>query len=179
MKTLHRLACTALLLAAVGTARAAPPAVGEQAPDFEATTFDDKTVTLADFKGQVLVVNFWATWCEPCKKEMPLLDAYYRLQQAHGLRVVAVTTEDSIPVVNLKPLARLVSFPMLRKYKGRYAVLGGVPTNYIIDRAGVVRYAKSGAFDLDALNRLLIPLLREPAPELAQSAAPPSDGSSP
>ncbi|MBV8633912.1 MAG: TlpA family protein disulfide reductase [Burkholderiaceae bacterium] len=164
-------AFAALLLAFAGTACAGVPTVGEAAPDFQATTFDGKEVTLGDFKGQVLVVNFWATWCGPCKKELPLLDAYFRAQQEHGLRIIAITTEDSVPLRELKPLAAAVSFPMVRKYKGRYEVLDGVPTNYIIDRAGIVRYAKAGAFDLDALNSLLVPLLREPVPEQEQTAA--------
>ena len=54
--------------------------------------------------------------------------------------------------------------PSVRKIKGSHAVMGGLPTNYIIDRAGIVRYAKAGAFDLDQLNTLLVPLLAEKAP---------------
>ncbi|HEY8025654.1 MAG TPA: TlpA disulfide reductase family protein [Burkholderiaceae bacterium] len=157
--------CTAM------NAYASPPKVGDVAPDFEATTFDGNRVTLADFKNQVLIVNFWATWCEPCKKELPLLDSYYRIQQKAGLRIIAVTTEDSLSAGQLEPLARVVSFPMVRKYKGRYGVLNGVPTNYIIDRAGVVRYARAGGFSLEALNKLLVPLLKEPAPEPATPTA--------
>ncbi len=174
MNTLRRvtsLALAALFLFCAGAAHAEAPKVGENAPDFKATTFDGREVALADFKGQVLIVNFWATWCGPCKKELPLLDAYYRLQQEHDLRIIAITTEDSLPPRELKPLANAVSFPMLRQYKGRYQVLGGVPTNYIVDRNGIVRYAHSGAFDLNALNKLLIPLLSEPAPQQFQTAA--------
>jgi thiol-disulfide isomerase/thioredoxin len=174
MNIIHRV--TSLPLAflfalCAGSAHADTPKVGEKAPDFKATTFDGKEVTLDDFKGQVLIVNFWATWCGPCKKELPLLDAYYRLQQARGLRVIAITTEDSLPLRELKPLASAVSFPMLRKYTGRYQVLNGVPTNYIVDRNGIVRYAHSGAFDLNALNGLLVPLLSEPSPQQLQTAA--------
>jgi len=137
------------------------PVVGQPAPDFTVTTFDGKKLGLADFKDQVLIINFWATWCTPCKTELPLLDAYFDIQQIHGLRVVAVTTQDSAPLNLLKPLAATVHFPMARSMRGPYHVMIGVPTNYVIDRRGILRYAKAGAFDLDALNGILVPLLRE------------------
>ena len=152
------------------------PLVGQPAPDFAVTTFDGKKLSLADFKDQVLVVNFWATWCGPCKKELPLLDRYFAIQQSHGLRVVAVTTEDSAPLKALKPLAATVSFPMARAMRGPYHVMTGVPTYYVIDRRGILRYAKAGAFDLDALNAILVPLLRE-QPTSEQSAGIPSNSS--
>ncbi|MGC1520195.1 MAG: TlpA disulfide reductase family protein [Steroidobacteraceae bacterium] len=152
------------------------PVVGQPAPDFAVTTFDGKKLSLADFKDQVLVINFWATWCTPCKRELPLLDTYFAIQQIHGLRVVAVTTEDSAPLKSLKPLAATVRFPMARSMRGPYRVMTGVPTNYVIDRRGILRYAKAGAFDLDALNRILVPLLRE-QPTSEESAGIPSNSS--
>jgi peroxiredoxin len=137
--------------------------VGKPAPDFSVETLDGAKVTLADLRGQVVVLNFWATWCGPCKKELPTLDGYYAVRQAAGLKVFAITTEDSLPLSRLKPLAKAMTIPMVRRMKGPFKVLGGVPTNYIIDRAGVVRYAKAGAFDLETLNELLVPLLNERA----------------
>jgi len=137
------------------------------APDFTAKTFDGKDVTLADYKGQVLVINFWATWCGPCKKELPLLDSVYRVatEKNYGLKILAITTEDSLPLNDLRPLAAKVSFEMARHYHGPYGVMKGVPTNYIIDRNGILRYAKADAFDLDKLNAVLIPLLQQPIPD--------------
>jgi len=137
------------------------PQVGQPAPDFELTMIDGSKVRLADLKGQVVVLNFWATWCVPCRAELPTLDTFYRIRQPAGLRVFAVTTEDSVPTYQLKPLFKKMAIPAVRRIKGPFAVMGGVPTNYVIDRAGVLRYAKAGAFDLDALNRILVPLLNE------------------
>ncbi len=157
--------CAMLMAASVapGPATAAVK-IGERAPDFELTLIDGSKVRSADLRGQVVVLNFWATWCGPCKAELPLLDNYYRLRKDNGLKVFAVATEDSLPAYKLKPLFAAMTIPSARRIKGPFAVMGALPTNYIIDRAGIVRYAKTGAFDLDALNGLLVPLLREPAP---------------
>ena len=144
---------------------AKPPAVGAVAPDFQLTLVDGTKVSLADLRGKVVVLNFWATWCVPCRQELPTLDAYYQKQQKAGLRVYAVTTEDSLPLYELKKLFAVMHIPAVRRMRGNYEVLGGVPTNFVIDRAGRVRYAKANAFNLDELNALLVPLLREPAPE--------------
>lgn len=147
-------------------AAAKEPAIGKPAPDFHVTTFDGTKLSLADFKGQVLVVNFWATWCAPCKAELPMLDAYYKAQQKAGLKVLAVTTEDSLPPSALKKVSAVLTIPMVRKFTGDYGPIKAVPTNYVIDRAGVLRYAKAGAWTLDDLNDILVPLLREEAPEI-------------
>ena len=81
-----------------------------------------------------------------------------------------MTTEDSVPNDKLKPLQARLAMPLLRRFSGPYGDLGAIPTNYVIDRAGVVRYAKAKAFTLDELNALLIPLLREPIPAAAARA---------
>jgi cytochrome c biogenesis protein CcmG, thiol:disulfide interchange protein DsbE len=139
--------------------------VGEPAPAFRATTFEGAKVDLESYKGDVLVINIWATWCGPCKKELPLLDSYLRATSKYGLKVLAITTEDSAPNSYLKPLQKLLAFPLVKGFRGSYrAIDGAVPSNFVIDRNGVLRYAKAGAFDLDTLNEILVPLLKEPRP---------------
>jgi cytochrome c biogenesis protein CcmG, thiol:disulfide interchange protein DsbE len=167
----------AIIAILVSTAAwAGSPKVGQPAPNFQVETFDGKRLQLSDFRGQILVLNFWATWCAPCRQELPLLNSYYRMRSDAGLRMLAVATEDSVPERYLKPLASALSFPLVRRIHGPYSVKGdAVPTNYVIDRAGVVRYAKAGAFDLDSLNEVLVPLLNEPAPP--DAAAPTAPGS--
>lgn len=165
---------SALLLAAflVGPAQAKSPTIGEPAPPFELTLFDGSKVSLADLRGQVVVINFWATWCGPCREELPTLDAYHKILGKYGLRVFAIATEDSVPVGKLRALFGKLTIDPVRRVKGPYRVMKGVPTNYVIDRNGVVRYAAAAAFDLDDLNRILVPLLNEKPAASAPPAAP-------
>lgn len=154
-------AATVALMLVAAPAAAKEIKVGQRAPPVELTLIDGTKTTLAEHKGEVIVLNFWATWCGPCRKELPLLDAYYRRLQAHGLRVFAITTEGSLPLARLKPLFAALAIPSVRRVKGIPVEMTAVPTNYIIDRAGVVRYARAGSFELDDLNRELVPLLNE------------------
>ena len=163
MLKLHHHFAAAIALAAAPAA-AKEPKVGQPAPPVELTLIDGSKVTLASLKGQVVLVNFWATWCVPCRKELPLLDAYYRKVQQHGLRVFAVATEDSVPPYKLKELFSALAISNVRRVRGMSDAMPAVPTNYIVDRAGVVRYAKAGALELDDLNREIIPLLNEHPP---------------
>jgi cytochrome c biogenesis protein CcmG/thiol:disulfide interchange protein DsbE len=161
MKQLATLPLAGLLGAAASPKR---PTVGQPAPDFTLRLIDDTRVSLSELRGRVVVLNFWATWCAPCKRELPLLDRYYGLQKNAGLSVYAITTEGSLPLYRLKPLFAAMQIPSARSIRGPYGPVGGsVPSNFVIDRTGVLRYADSGAFELDDLNRILVPLLRESA----------------
>jgi thiol-disulfide isomerase/thioredoxin len=172
LTVIRRLLVIALLSLAVSPQLASAHGIeiGKPAPDFKARTFDGRDIRLADFKGHVLIINLWATWCGPCRAELPLLSGYHRLQKDHGLDVIALATEDSVPMDKLKPLAAMCSFPFVRRMRGDYEIMKGVPTNYVIDRNGIVRYAEAGAFTLEALNELLVPLLREKPTEAAGPA---------
>jgi len=153
--------CSAAL-AFVNFAAAQDPVVGQAAPDFQLTTVDGQDLTLADFKGQVLVLNFWATRCTQCKRELPLLDSYYRIQEKVGLRILNVTTDGSLPLSKLKTVAAALAMPVVSRFKGDYFPAKDLPTHYIIDKAGILRYSKAAALTLDDLNAILVPLLREP-----------------
>jgi thiol-disulfide isomerase/thioredoxin len=159
-----------VLVLAAAALSAAKPLIGEVAPPLQMTLLDGTKVTLEQLRGQVVVLNFWATWCGPCKRELPLLDAYYETQRQHGLRVFAITTEGSVPMGQLKKLFAALRLTPIRSLKGKYAPINNsIPTNYIIDRSGRLRFAQAGAFELDDLNREIVPLLRErPPADVAQ-----------
>jgi thiol-disulfide isomerase/thioredoxin len=148
---------------------------GDAAPAYSVTLLDGSRIGSDAVRGQVVIVNRWATWCVPCRAELPLLDAYYRAHAAQGLRIFAVATQDSVSIAALKPLSAALSFPLARGISSaRFAILEGVPTNYVIDRHGIVRYAEVGAFDEATLEQVVGPLLAEPASPLVEPAAAPS-----
>ena len=139
--------------------------IGRPAPPFTVTTFDKQKYSLPDLAGKVVVLNFWATWCAPCRVELPMLDGYLRRRPDTDLKLFAVTTEGSVPNSKLKTLASVLSFPLATSISGHaYGPLDGVPTNFVIDRTGIVRYAQSGAFTEEGFDRVVGPLLAAPAP---------------
>ena len=162
-KLLKSFVVAALLAAATPSLAGPALKVGKPAPEATLSMLTGQPIKLSSLRGQVVVLNYWATWCVPCRVELPLLDRYYRIQAKNGLRVFAVTTEDSLPMNKLKPLFGALAITPVRKIRGPYDY-EAVPTNIVIDRAGIVRYAKSGGFDLQKMNEILVPLLNEPAP---------------
>jgi cytochrome c biogenesis protein CcmG/thiol:disulfide interchange protein DsbE len=171
----HRLAAAVIAIGIWSMASACPgaPRIGEPAPDFTVTTFDGRTITLLDLKGEVVVLNFWATWCGPCRRELPMLETALEAYGKYGFQVLAIATEDSLPEDKLRPLASHLKIPFIKHMKGPYQFLAALPTNYIIDRSGKLVFAKAGAFDLERLNQIVIPLLRTPIPAPPAASAPP------
>lgn len=160
----HVAAALAALAAASSVSAGGSARIGQPAPKFTLTTFSKEKVSLDDLRGKVVVLNYWATWCGPCRQEIPVMDAFYRRHKDQGFQIYAVATEDSVPNYKLRDLAKALAYPLVtRLHGGAYGILGGVPTSYVIDRKGVVRYAKAGAFDAETLQEVVLPLLSEPA----------------
>jgi cytochrome c biogenesis protein CcmG/thiol:disulfide interchange protein DsbE len=166
MKAIFTTATAATLLALSTPAHAASLKLGQPVPNAELVLADGKRVHLADLRGQVVVLNYWATWCVPCRAELPLLNGYFVAASKRGwpLKIFAVATEDSVPKYQLKKLFSVLSIsPTDRIRGGPFGDVEAVPTNYVIDKSGTLRYAKAGAFELDDLNSILVPLMNEPA----------------
>ena len=164
-------AAALLAMSAVAGVSQAAPKVGQPAPDFSVTTFGGRTVRMADLKWDVIILNFWATWCGPCREELPFLEQAFESYGKYGFQVLAVATQDSVPASELRPLAAKLRIPFVKSLRGPYRQMTGVPTNYVIDRSGRLVYAQAGAFDMASFNAIVVPLLREPVPRSATPVA--------
>jgi peroxiredoxin len=158
---MKKLAIVMMLAAAVAAGRCAP-ARGRQetapAPNFSVNNLQGERVSLADYKGKVLALNFWATWCPPCREEIPeFIEAYKSLKDA-GLEILGLSV-DSLPLEKLREwtVKAGINYPVavatpeiLEAYRPGELI----PTTILIDRKGLIRYRHVGAMNKDTLARL-------------------------
>ena len=137
----------------------APAAAHPTAPPLVAHLPGGRTLTLAQLRGRVVVINFWATWCVPCRAEVPLLNRYAAAHAAQGLTVIGIAV-DVDSTTHKQWISRYIHYPQADDYSGRYGIIGGVPTSYVIGRDGTIRYAAGGALTQATLDRVVTPLLR-------------------
>jgi cytochrome c biogenesis protein CcmG, thiol:disulfide interchange protein DsbE len=129
------------------------PVVGQTAPEFSLASLTGSAVSLNTYRGHPVVVNFWATWCEPCKQEMPALQA----EAASNQDLVVLGVDSIEPAVKVKPFVDQlgINFPILLDQDGsvvgEYEVIG-MPTSFFIDRSGVLRSVYRGALAADTLH---------------------------
>ena len=171
---------TITLMSSPGT-RVMPVTAGAPAPDFHARTLDTHPVVkgIADYRGDVLLLNLWATWCGPCQVEMPSIEALYRDYGPRGLHVVGVATDDPGFEDRVRAFVRDhgLTFEVLSDGTGAiesaYQALG-IPSTYLIGRDGIIRKRVAGASDWNSpANRALVAqLLGVPEVPLAGAAVP-------
>lgn len=124
------------------------------ASNFELQNMDEETIKLSDYRGKVVLLNFWATWCPPCVREMPSMERLQQLVGEDGFKVVAVNQmEEPDDVfaftgqIELDPTFDIL-FDMASKVSQAYAVRG-LPTTYLIDKKGNIRYRAVGGREFD------------------------------
>jgi thiol-disulfide isomerase/thioredoxin len=151
------LAAVAVSGTAADTLRAAPP--------LAATFLDGTRFALAEHGGKVILVNFWATWCTPCREEMPAIDAFYRKHRGGGLEVVAISLDEPRDLAAVREVMREYRFPAAlstqAEYRG-YGRIWRVPMTFVIDRQGRLRDdVTGGVLQVDAtfLEQRVAPLL--------------------
>lgn len=138
----------------------ARPQVGYLAPDFTLTDLEGKTVRLSDLRGQPVYLNFWATWCPPCREEMPDIQQVFteKGQQVRFLAVNLTGTEKSVQGVREFLSAGGYTFPVLLDEDNAVAEqyqVRAIPTSIFIDAAGVITYRYSGAMNKEKLEAAL------------------------
>lgn len=130
--------------------------------DIEFVDLDGKTVKLADFKGKWVVVNYWATWCPPCRVEMPELGFFYEAHKDKDAIVLGVNYETS-DVAKVKAFLdeQLIKFPIVRQKGGAdgkntpFGPLKGLPTSYMVSPEGKVLAARTGMVDQKMLESFI------------------------
>ena len=145
---------------------ACPATEGKPAPPLSAKLLDGAFFSLTDNVGKVVVVNIWATWCPPCRAEMPALDAYFRRHRDEGLVLLAISWDDPKDEAKVRDVMKAYSFPAAL---GRDADIRGygrvwrLPLTFVIDRRGILRkddwYGDPG-LDSQLLEQTVTPLLR-------------------
>jgi len=170
--------CVAIVLLMAAAGHAGAISEGAPAPALDGRLFDGSRFSLAENAGKVVVLNFWASWCAPCREEMPALDAYYRRHRGEGLEMVAISMDNLKDEAKAREIMRAFSFPAAFGREMNIKAYGRIwrlPLTFVIDRQGVLRkdgwYGES-LLDTATLEATVTPLLRARAN--ATSAALPS-----
>ena len=129
------------------------PQVGNLAPDFQLSNLEGQSISLSDFRGSPVLINFWATWCPPCREEMPFIQEIYEEWLDKRLVLLAVDIGESPDTVESFMQSYNLSFPVLLdtnqdvalEYNIRY-----IPTTFLIDEDGIIQVVKVGAFSSTA-----------------------------
>lgn len=128
--------------------------VGDEAPNFRLRDLEGNSTSLSQFRGKVVLLNFWATWCGPCRVEMPAMEQLYRSFPRREFQILAVST-DSQGVAVTRPFQQKIglTFPILHDMDMEVGVMYGarsLPMTLVVDRQGVVRQKIFGARDWDS-----------------------------
>jgi thiol-disulfide isomerase/thioredoxin len=146
-----------------GVAGAQAPRVGQPAADFQITSPDGQPLSLAQFKGRPVWINFWASWCAPCRAEFPDMDAVYRKHQDRGLVLLAISyaeqpAEVAAYIERAQP-AFTIGVDPAGTVAGQYRVLG-LPTHVFVDAEGIVRDIRVGPMNQELMQEKLATILR-------------------
>lgn len=129
--------------------------IGDKAPDFQLKTLTGETVKLSSLKGKKVMLNFWATWCPPCKAEMPVMEQFYKQANKKDLVILAVNIDTQNDV---KGFAKKdgITFPILldtdNTVNTTYGIMS-IPTTYFIDRNGVIQNKYTGEMTKDIMQQ--------------------------
>jgi peroxiredoxin len=139
---------------------------GKAAPAFSLNTLDGRSVKLSDFRGKVVLLNFWATWCAPCRVEMPWLVDFYSRYQAQGLEIVGVSVDDARDKVGTFIRAKNINYTIVLKDEAVADAYGGLrflPQSFFIGRDGKIIKQTYGVRGKDEFEKDIREALATPA----------------
>ncbi len=156
LRSFAAIAAPVLLAAGLVHAEASASLMHKPAPTFVRTDLQNQRIDLAAYRGRVVLLTFWATWCAPCQIEIPRFIEWQKQYRAKGLQIVAISMDDSSgPVVRLMK-KRNVNYPVIMgdlKLGELYGGVLGLPVTYLIDRKGTVAARFQGESNLDLMQR--------------------------
>ena len=138
------------------------PQIGKKISNLSLTSSDGNNVNLSDYRGKVLLINSWATWCPPCKAEMPTLETYYQNNKGAGFEILAINAGESNEVASQFKLYNGITFPIMMDTNGDIIeALGitGLPTSILVNRDGIVEYIHVGMFFENDLENIISPVI--------------------
>lgn len=144
---------------------------GDTVPTYLATDIDGAQVSLADYRGKGLIINFWATWCPPCRREMPLLERTYQKYKSQNIAMIGITVDESMDIVKNYVQSVGVSYPIWENAlsrlntgvsRGRFSQLFGIvgfPTTFFVDADGVIQSSYVGELNQALLDKRITALI--------------------
>jgi peroxiredoxin len=141
-----------------------PSAVNFPAPELSLNNLDGERVSISDFQQQVLLINNWATWCPPCRDEMPTLVKYFNEHHEQGFMLIGIDAGDPIDEVEQFVEEYNITFPILLDPNNKSLIVfnnENLPSSYVIDRKGNVVLAWTGPISKDTLEKYITPLIEQ------------------
>ena len=139
--------------------------LGTKRPDFSLFDYKDKQVSISEFDGKVVMINFWASWCPPCRREIPVFSEVREFYKENGFEVIGVAIDEKKEAEEFLNSMPHVQYPQLIGYNDATVVAkslgntrGGLPYSVILDRNGIIQFTKAGEIKKEELIDLIEPL---------------------
>jgi thiol-disulfide isomerase/thioredoxin len=156
------LAAASLLFFSPPSVSSGPPRIGQRLANFSLPSLSGKVTQLDQYRGQPVLLNFWAIWCPPCREEMPLLEAYAQQHRTQGLVLLAINVGDEPEKARTFVDELQLTFPILLDQEQSLSdrlLIEAFPTSVFIDKDGVVRSIHVGRFTQEQIEAEITPLL--------------------
>ncbi|NPU27369.1 TlpA family protein disulfide reductase [Bradyrhizobium sp. LMG 8443] len=139
---MEHLLVAGLIVVATWASACAAPAIDQAAPPLIVSEFGGETFDLSKMHGKVVLINYWATWCAPCRREMPILNAFYRRYHEQGLELIGISADRPEDFGKMRKISETLAYPtstLERISRDGFGPPDGFPLTYVIDREGVLR----------------------------------------